>query len=53
MAWNGWKSVLAQLEWLGMEEVGFGLTGMAWNRGNCFLALLEWFGIEEVSLGCL
>jgi hypothetical protein len=27
---------LALLEWLGMEEVGFGLTGMAWNRGRWF-----------------
>jgi hypothetical protein len=42
MAWNGgspfcpdwnsldWsKSVLAELEWLGMEKVSFGLTGAA------------------------
>jgi hypothetical protein len=35
--WNNWngvdwrKSVLARLEWLGMEEVRFGPTVMAWN----------------------
>jgi hypothetical protein len=49
MAWNGgsrfcpdWnsldlsKSVLAELEWLGMEKVSFGLTGAAWNGGSRF-----------------
>jgi hypothetical protein len=27
------KSILAGLEWIGIEEVGFCLTGMARNRG--------------------
>jgi hypothetical protein len=31
------KSVLACLEWLGVEKVGFGLTGMAWNKGSWVL----------------
>jgi hypothetical protein len=30
-----WKNlVLARLELIGMEEVGFGLTGMDWTEGN-------------------
>jgi hypothetical protein len=32
---EGRKSVLACLEWLGMEE-GFGLTGIASNGESCF-----------------
>jgi hypothetical protein len=64
LAWcNGleWrKSVLARLEWLGIEEVGFGLIVMAWNGGSRFwpiwnglewqmlvLALLEWLGMVK------
>jgi hypothetical protein len=57
---------LARLEWLGMEEVGFGLTGMARNVGSrvwpdwngldwrkSVLAGLEYFGIGEVSFAGL
>jgi hypothetical protein len=45
--WNGleWrKSVLVLLEWLGIEEVGFGLTGMTWNDGSGFWS--DWNGLE-------
>jgi hypothetical protein len=34
--WNGLKwvtLVLARLEWFGMCDPGFGMTGMFWNRG--------------------
>jgi hypothetical protein len=37
--WNGleWRKMLfSRLEWLGMEEIGFGLTVTAWNRGSRF-----------------
>jgi hypothetical protein len=37
--WNGLeckKSILALLEWLGIEEVVFGMTGMAWKEGSRF-----------------
>jgi hypothetical protein len=50
--WNGleWrKSVLAWLEWLGMEEVGFGLNGLEFRK--LVLAWLEWFGMKEVGFG--
>jgi hypothetical protein len=62
--WNGYewrKSVLARLEWLGMEEVSFGPTGLACNKGNRFwpdsnglewrksvLVLLTWLGMAEL-----
>jgi translation elongation factor EF-1beta len=49
-------------DWHGMEEIGFGLTGMAWNRGSrvwpdwnslertkSVLARLEHLGIESVG----
>jgi hypothetical protein len=36
--------VLAKQEWLGMKEVGLGLTGMAWNGGSRFW--LDWNGLE-------
>jgi hypothetical protein len=49
---------------LGLEQIGFGLTGMAWNGKSQFwpdwsglewrksvLACLEWPGMEEVSFG--
>jgi hypothetical protein len=46
--WNGleWRKsvVLAKQEWLGMKEVGLGLTGMAWNGGSRFW--LDWNGLE-------
>jgi hypothetical protein len=45
--WNGveWrKLLLARLEWLGMEEVGFGLSGMAWNGGCRYWP--DWNGLE-------
>jgi hypothetical protein len=45
---------LDTLEWLGMEEVGFGLTGMALNKGskiwsdwNCF----KWRNLVLVLAG--
>jgi hypothetical protein len=45
--WNGLessKSVLAELEWLEMEEIGIGLTGMAWNGGARYWP--DWNGLE-------
>jgi hypothetical protein len=36
--------VLARLEWLGIEEVGFRQTRMAWNGRSRFW--LEWNGFE-------
>jgi hypothetical protein len=47
-AWNGLecqKSILALLEWLRIEEVGFGMTGMAWKERSRFWSFqnsLEW-----------
>jgi hypothetical protein len=41
------KSVLACLEWPGMEEVSFGLTGIAWTGANWFLP--NWNGLEWKS----
>jgi hypothetical protein len=38
-------SILAFLEWLGIEEVVFGMIGMAWKEGSRFLSdrnSLEW-----------
>jgi hypothetical protein len=51
--WNGleWKKlVLALLEFLGMEEVGFGLTEMAWNRGSLFWPFLNAWNIRSLFL---
>jgi hypothetical protein len=28
------EDVLDEMDWLEMEEVGFGLNGMTWNRGS-------------------
>jgi hypothetical protein len=39
------KSILALLEWLGIEEVGFGMTRTAWKerrRFGSFRSSLEW-----------
>jgi hypothetical protein len=42
--WPAWKglecqmSILALLEWLGIEEVVFGMPGMAWKEGSRFLS---------------
>jgi hypothetical protein len=57
IAWNGgslfcpdwnsldWrKSVLAFLEWPGMEDISFGLTGIAWNGGSWFRP--DWNGLK-------
>jgi hypothetical protein len=47
-AWNGLEcqmSILAILDWLGIEEVVFGMTGMAWKEGRRFLSdrnSMEW-----------
>jgi hypothetical protein len=30
--------ILALLDWLGIEEVVFGMTGMAWKEGHRFLS---------------
>jgi hypothetical protein len=38
------KSLLARMEWLGMEEVGLELTGMDWNKIICFFPF--WNGLE-------
>jgi hypothetical protein len=38
------KLVFALLEWLGIEEVGFGLTGIAWTGANRFWS--NWNGLE-------
>jgi hypothetical protein len=40
------KSVLARLEWLGMGEVGFGLTGMTWKGESWF-----WPNMEDGGFG--
>jgi hypothetical protein len=45
--WDGLvkrKSVLAQLEWLGMAEVCFGLPRMAYNKGSPYWP--NWDGFE-------
>jgi hypothetical protein len=37
--------ILALLDWLGIGEVVFGMTGMAWKEGRRFLSdqnSLEW-----------
>jgi hypothetical protein len=52
------------LYWFGIEEIGFGLTGIAWSRRSRFLpdsnvfelsklglTWLEWLGMEEVGFG--
>jgi hypothetical protein len=31
-------SILALLEWNGIEEVVFGMTGVAWKEGSRFLS---------------
>jgi hypothetical protein len=65
MAWNGgsqfwpdctdkeWrKSVLALLDWHGMEEVSFGLTVLTRNGGSrSWSYSIDWHGMEEVSFG--
>jgi hypothetical protein len=38
------KSVWAQLEWFGMCDIGFGLTGMACNGEVGFC--LDWNGLK-------
>jgi hypothetical protein len=44
--------MLGILEWLGMEDAYFGLTGTAWNgMGETAIGQTEWFGIEEVGSG--
>jgi hypothetical protein len=55
---------LAILKRFGMEEVGFGPTGVDWNGGSQFrphwkglesrksvLGRLEWLGIKDVGFG--
>jgi hypothetical protein len=39
------KSILALLEWLGIQEVVFGITGMGWKEGSRF-------GSDRNSLEC-
>jgi hypothetical protein len=39
---------MASLDWLGMEEVGFGLSRMAWNGGSQFLP--DWNSLEWMKL---
>jgi hypothetical protein len=39
---------MAWLNWLGMEEVGFGLSRKAWNGGSQFLP--DWNSLEWMKL---
>jgi hypothetical protein len=39
---------MASLDWLGMEEVGFGLSRMACNGGSQFLP--DWKSLEWMKL---
>jgi hypothetical protein len=36
--------ILALLDWLGIEEVIFGMTGVAWKEGRRFLS--DWNSLE-------
>jgi hypothetical protein len=38
------KTFVHRLKWLGMQEVGFGLTEMAWNGES--RVWLDWNGLE-------
>jgi hypothetical protein len=46
MEWK--KSVLVGLEWIRIEEVGFGLSRIAWNGGSQFWP--DWNSLERRKL---